>query len=237
MGCDFDIQIQVMYGSTWVPIIYFEWTTRGGGIPLCDAVVRAKKLNGVDGNHGRHQSRIIFDNDRINAMRFHVSNEHSKCCLTKQSSKVIAGGLIEEKITADPKNKPKEYDYIERDCWLSSPFVYYSLQDFLKYVANVKDVEMEYSIKYRSIFEVLGKTPYSSGLQTVVTWMKMALTAGPANRMFDRFGMFDQKLPRVDDKTDKTTRILHEAQSALCAVHVRFMSQFKSKFRLPGQIW
>ena len=79
MGCDFEIEIHVLYGSVWVPILFFGTKTRCGGWPLCKAVFEVKKVhNNVDGNYGRHQGICSRYDNRIDKMRFYISNANPK---------------------------------------------------------------------------------------------------------------------------------------------------------------
>ena len=84
MGCDYEIEIHVLYGSVWVPILFFGTKTGCGGWPLCKAVFKAKEVHNVDGNYGRHQAICSRYDNRIDIMRFYISNAKPKVSLAEQ---------------------------------------------------------------------------------------------------------------------------------------------------------
>ena len=251
MGCEHEIQIQVLYGSTWVTIISFDITSRGGGFPLCGAVHRVKRVHGVDGNHGRHQKNIFFnghcdkwDGRRINMIRFHESTEKA----TATSRNLIVPttspgeGIVETPV--DPKIEAKQEESRAKDdddyeVWFDSTWkkergVYYSPQEFHLYRSTVRNLETEATSPSHPMhfYYQHGHLVYTPALDPVATWCKMAMTAGPIH------ALNNIRMPDEDDKVsiNKTIKHLRKAQSALCATHTRFMSQFKPKFPLQGKI-
>ena len=240
MGCDFEVEIQVLYGSTWIPIVFFQTSTMCSGFPLCKAVFWVQKDQGVDGNHGRDQSIIRSSTkDRIAAMRFNVSNSnHKSIPPPAKRAKFV-----------EPASKPKEEASTDAEYTLSRKFnncasVYYSPQDFVRYISAVRTCEQ---LKELEQLSRPGSFPYPKGyyilLEPVVKWCKMALTAGPSCTL----GEDDEHYKHFYDNSniwmscrkediDDTTNDIIKAQSALCALHTRFMSQFKPKFRLPGHL-
>eukprot|EP01031_Cornospumella_fuschlensis_P041183 gene41183-50255_t len=52
MGCNFDIQIQALYGAIWVTIARFGTKTRCGGLPLCPPMRELARSRGIMGDYG-----------------------------------------------------------------------------------------------------------------------------------------------------------------------------------------
>ena len=222
MGCDFEIQIQVLYGSTWVTIIELETKTRCGGWPLTAAVPKVKGDHRAGGNHGRHQQSLFFSSyyadkkhrSRIDKIRFHALNQNPTVKLAAKRAKV-----------EDEDEDDYHYDYD----WKKRRGVYYSRQDFLLYNSSVRELE---SRMLRTVDPEYcnGEMMYTLLLEPVATWCEMALTAGPTRALSGIWMDHEKK------SIDKITEDLRKAQVALCKAHSLFMSQFKSKFPLPGSL-
>ena len=216
MGCDFHIQVQVLYGSTWVTIIEFETKSRCGGWPLTAAIHKVKGDHGVDGNHGRHQKSLFFHSyhadkehrSRIDKIRFHASNKNPTVELPAKRTKI--------------EDEDEDYWSWEKRCG-----VYYSRQEFLLYTSSVRELE---SRMLRTVDPEYngGIMLYTLCLEPVATWCELALAAGPTRALSDIWMGHEKKF------IDKVTEDLRKAQVALCKAHNLFMSQFKSKFPLPG---
>ena len=146
----------------------------------------------------------------------------------------------EEGHNAIELDTPSDDDYgvwEERDGYRC---VYYSVQDFRQYISTVISI-METTLRsmleagdYDGCNNLLRMRYYVGKLEPVITWCKMALTAGPSNKLNSTWGD-GLRMHNGKEFIDQTTEKLRAAQSALCDAHTRFMSQFKLKFPLPGQ--
>lgn len=215
MGCDFDVRIEVLYGSVWVPIIFFGTKTRCGGYPLCAAVYRLGESRGVDGNHGRHKEPLSSGRNPLPAIIFYKSNQKAKSAIEPPIAPAAKRAKVEE---------PADDD--EDSAW-ENQFVYYSMEELSLFISEVRNIESRGEAA--EIFEC-NRMLYTRLHEPVLKiWCKMALTAAPLSK---EYWMSDS--PEYIDKINKKLR---SAQDALAAVHKSFMKQFKEQFPLPGHLY
>ena len=223
MGCDFEIQIEVLYGSVWVPIVLFETKTRCGGHPLCTAVYKLKESRGVTGNYGREQETCPSDGSRIDAIRFYKSSalkSNRKVKSATEEAPVAPVAVAKRKRAEEPTDEDSESE------WDNRKFVYYSMEELPLYISEVRKIESNTVEEFEC-----NRLMYTKLLEPVLKiWCTMALTAVPVRSDKGYFWM-DHGQVYVDNVTKK----FRSAQVALAAAHTRFMSQFKAKFPLPGE--
>ena len=68
MGCDFDIKIQVRYGSQWVTVVWMYLKTPCGGYPVCDAFWQLARNEGNRGKYGAEYAETTYSSDVLYAL-------------------------------------------------------------------------------------------------------------------------------------------------------------------------
>lgn len=106
MGCDFELLIQALHGSSWVTIARFGTKTSCGGYPLCHATRDFLKAEGVRGHYGM-QHKVVFSAEVGTSYVLHQSEPVFS---SKSEGRLL---LVSEEVDAGHEYVDK--DYAEED--------------------------------------------------------------------------------------------------------------------------
>lgn len=165
MGCDFDIQIQVLYGGKWVTIISLYDRTSTGGYPLTDAMWSVLKHKGLHGTYGLDSPEcgnlpVLWQSESpIQTKSHHV--------VVKNSGDANAVGDKEEDFSEDSDNE----DHVNPD----QKKAFYSQEEFRNFTRYCGPSFMNRMTLQRS-------NEHKEYLKQIPMWMDLARFAYPVKK-------------------------------------------------------
>jgi hypothetical protein len=167
MGCDFEINIQVRYGSKWIKVLYFGTKTRCGGFPLCAATKKLYKRNSIKGDYHRYDD--VSKNSNINEIFSMLGDKNNRNKVKDESiGKMKASEVQEDENTEIVDEDDAEIEEMEEEEEIRGKevYLYYSVEQFRLLISHIEN-DMEAGDMYKQM------------MVPIPHWMTAALTAAP----------------------------------------------------------
>ncbi len=174
MGCDFELLIQVRYGSNWLTVAPLGLKTRCGGYPLCNAARELFNKKKIIGNYGTNFKTISNKVDAAVLIKTGVIVEDINLKET-----YLEGLMREYKEREALKGKTVEDDPEQDE---NEHFLFYSKDDFAVFVTCLADL-INTEPRHAFSFLLTQTIPiYVELLTPVPQWIEMARSAMPLGR-------------------------------------------------------
>ncbi len=180
MGCEFEINVQVLYGNCWVNILCFGTKTTCYGFPLSEAVGRFAKPTGLKCMYGAEHPILRKDID-FTSLIFE-ENIPSGNQLYGGPISIFENRLIPKNDSLESSREPGEQTeeqktnhyirYLAKTDWekyVESCTLYFSIPQFME-ITKITDKLEQNSAINRAI--------YSTSMERLIRWSELARSCG-----------------------------------------------------------
>lgn len=230
MGCDFNLLIQVQYGSFWVTIVEFGTKTSCGGYPLCNAMREVAKSRGALGGYGLQFPTLSKNVDVVSYIISKIAKSKEdenieKLSINSDIKEKEEGIKKIEKVEGDVEGEHGEDEDDETcEARYELEFLYYSKEQFQELIECIEPIS-----------ELRGDPRvYNKCMEPIPMWCEMALTSAPV----EGCGWYRNEIwmSAEPDKIQSTTDAIIEGQEKLKSLWRDNVTTVGAQSRLPAEL-